>query len=88
MPRELTLSDAEIDEAGAAALAAVAYLLDDEDRASASAGRQPAQRSAWRDAARLSIQGITTTRPATTLGWGRVERLRRAGRAGGGIVGQ
>jgi hypothetical protein len=85
MAMVLTLSG-EIDEAGAAALAAVAYLLD-EERAHAAA-RQPAQRSAWRDAARLSVQGLTTTRPATSLGWGRVERLRRAGRAGGGIVGQ
>jgi hypothetical protein len=86
MPRELMLSGGEIDEAGAAALAAVAYLLDHEDRARAAAP-QPAPRSSWRDAARLSAQGVPETRPAAPASWGRVERLRRAGRGGGGIVG-
>jgi hypothetical protein len=87
MSRKLMLSG-EIDEAGAAALAAVAYLLDHEDRARAAAKGRPAPRSGWRDAARLSAQGIALTRATTALGWGRVERLRRAGRGGGGIVGQ
>lgn len=87
MPRELMLSSAEIDEAGAAALAAVAYLLDEEERSRAAAN-PVVPRSAWRDAARLSIQGITITRAVRSPSWGHVERLRRAGRGVSGIVGQ
>jgi hypothetical protein len=88
MTRELSLIGDELDEAGAAALAAVAYLLDQEDRARVAAGGRPPSRSGWRDAARLGAQGVALSRPVAALGWGRVERLRRTGRGGGGVVGQ
>jgi hypothetical protein len=47
----------------------------------------PASRQPERGAARLGAQGVALSRPVAALGWGRIERLRRAG-GGSGIVGQ
>jgi hypothetical protein len=83
-----TLSGGEMDEAeAAAAMAAVACLLEEEAAAMASAApdREPA---GWRDAARLIAQGLIPVRLPAPPRWGSIERLRRAGRGRSGIVGQ
>lgn len=77
------------DEAeAAAALAAVACLLDEELAAAQAVARSAAAPTGWHDAARLLVQGLTPTRLPVALRWSSVERLRRAGRSNGGIVGQ
>lgn len=83
-----TLRGGAIDEAeAAAAIAAVACLLEEEAAALAGAGAGAA-REGWRDAARLIAQGLIPTRLPAPPRWGSVERLRRAGRGGSGVVGQ
>lgn len=74
------------EEEAAAAMAAVACLLEAE--AAAPAAQPPQTSSGWRDTARLITQGLIPTRLAVAPRWGSVERLRRAGRGGGGVVGQ
>jgi hypothetical protein len=74
------------EEEAAAAMAAVACLLDAERaQADQTSTDSPAR---WPDAARLIAQGIVPTRLPAALSWGRIERLRRATRGGSGIVGQ
>jgi hypothetical protein len=77
-------TDASADEA-AAAMAAIACLLQEE--AAVAAPLEPAEPAGWRGAARLITQGLAPSRPPAAPTWGRVERLRRAGRGGSGIVG-
>lgn len=74
------------EEEAVAALAAVSCLLEEEQR-----GRLPVQArtsSRWHDSSRVAIAGLTPTRLATSPTWGTIERLRRGGRGGSGIVGQ
>lgn len=68
----------------AAVIAAVSCLLTEEGQ---PAAEQPGQPASWRGATRLISQGLSPTRTATAPRWGNIERLRRAGRGGGGIVG-
>lgn len=83
-----TLSGGDIDEAeAAAAMAAVACLLEAEAAAQAAAA-QGGPPEGWRDTARLIAQGLIPTRLPAPPRWGSIERLRRAGRGGSGIVGQ
>ncbi len=80
-----TLSGGDMDEEeAAAAMAAVACLLEAEAAESRPAPRRPG----WRDAALLLAQGLAPARTPVPPRWGNIERLRRAGRGGGGIVGQ
>lgn len=84
-----TLSGGSLEEAeAAAAMAAVACLLDEEAAATAAAAQPQGQTIGWRDAAKLIAQGLIPTRLPTAPRWGSIERLRRAGRGAGGIVGQ
>ncbi|HMQ29302.1 MAG TPA: hypothetical protein PKD53_01190 [Chloroflexaceae bacterium] len=81
-----TLTGGDMDEEeAAAAMAAVACLLEAEGAATAPPDDR---RAGWRDAARLIAQGLIPTRTPAPPRWGNIERLRRAGRGGGGIVGQ
>ncbi len=84
-----SLTGGDLDEAeAAAAIAAVALLLEAEAATTLDAP-QPAGRAAgWNAAARLIAQGLMPTRVPTTPRWGTIERLRRAGRGRGGVVGQ
>ncbi len=72
------------EEEAAAAIAAIASLL----AASASPEEdEAATPMRWRDASKLVAQGLTPTRIPSRLGWGSIERLRRAGKGGSGITG-
>jgi hypothetical protein len=83
-----TLIGGEMDEEGAAAaLAAVTCLLEEEAAAAALAPDETT-RAGWHDAAKLIAQGLIPTRVPATPRWGSIERLRRGGRGGSGIVGQ
>ncbi|PDW01467.1 hypothetical protein [Candidatus Viridilinea mediisalina] len=75
------------EEEAAAAIAAVSSVLADE-AAWAAAQAEPTAPKRWHAATRLITQGIIPTRLPTSLGWGSIERLRRATRGSGGIVGQ
>jgi hypothetical protein len=81
MPRKLVLDGGEIDEAGAAALAAVAYLLAEAD--AVEGPTLPVGSAGWRASAKLITQGLAPARVPLAPTWGRIERLRRAGRSGG-----
>jgi hypothetical protein len=74
------------EEEAAALLAALSCLLEEE-----RSGGLPVQASIpsrWRDSSRATIAGLAPTRLATKAAWGTIERLRRGGRGGTGIVGQ
>lgn len=75
------------EEEAAAAIAAVLALLEDEAAASLQP-EQPAVARGWHATARLIVQGMVPARLPVAPTWGRIERLRRAARGGGGIVGQ
>ncbi len=83
----VAVSGGELSEEEAAALlAAISCLLEEEQR-----GTPPVQDdipSRWRDSSRVTIAGLTPARLATAPTWGTIERLRRGGRGGSGIVGQ
>lgn len=87
MAHHFSLTGGEMDaEEAAAAIAAVTCLLEEETAATAAVlGTAPAR---WISTARLLALGLTPTRLPVELHWSRIERLRRAGRGGGGIVGQ
>ncbi|MFV9503560.1 MAG: hypothetical protein AB4911_03250 [Oscillochloridaceae bacterium umkhey_bin13] len=72
-------------EAEAAAIAAVMTILGVEAAQGEVASPTPER---WRDAARMTTQGLIPTRTAVAPRWGRIERLRRAGRGSTGITGQ
>jgi hypothetical protein len=81
------LTGGDLDEEGAAAaLAAVTCLLEEE--AAAAAATEEAAGSGWHDTAKLIAQGLIPVRVPATPRWASIERLRRAGRGRGGIVGQ
>ena len=85
---DVTLVGGPMDEMeAAAALAAVTCLLEAE--AVGVNERLPILRPAgWRDTAKLIAQGLIPTRVPVAPRWGSIERLRRAGRGGSGVVGQ
>ncbi|MBP1468662.1 hypothetical protein EYB53_023310 [Candidatus Chloroploca sp. M-50] len=74
------------EEEVAAALAVVAAVLESEAAALAQPGA-PAM-PGWVVGARLIAQGLRPTRVPAVPRWHTIERLRRAERAGTGIVGQ
>lgn len=85
-----TINGSDIHEAeAAAAIAAVSSILDEEAAlALAAAQAEPSAPKRWHAATRLITQGIIPARLPTKLSWGSIERLRRATRGSGGIVGQ
>lgn len=87
MSTRFALTGAPDDEEAAAAIAAVLAALEAEAVALTPA-EQAAPRQGWHASARLITQGLAPSRLPATPTWGRVERLRRAGRGGSGIVGQ
>lgn len=74
------------EEEAAAAIAAVIAALDEDG--AAEPDEAPAPRRGWHASARLMVQGLLPTRVPAAATWGHVERLRRAGRGGSGILGQ
>ncbi|WP_298814981.1 acyl-CoA carboxylase epsilon subunit [Chloroflexus sp.] len=73
------------EEEAAAAVAAITLLLAEESAQSgAEVGALPAR---WRDSMRLIAQGLPPVRVPVAPRWSTIERLRRAGRGGMGIVG-
>lgn len=86
-PGGVVVSGGDLSEEEAAALlAAIGCLLEEE-----GSGRRvvPASLpSRWRDSSRVAIAGLTPARLATAPTWGTIERLRRGGRGGSGVVGQ
>lgn len=85
MKHQVVLSGAPTDDEAAAAIAAVMCLLEEE---AAAASEEQAETVGWPEAARLTIQGLAPARLPVAPTWGHIERLRRAGRGGTGIVGQ
>jgi hypothetical protein len=77
------VADPTIDEV-AAAIAAIMGLMPGGITEQAVAD-EPA--TSWHDTAKLVAQGIVPGRTPTKPGWGRIERLRRAGKSGSGITG-
>lgn len=83
-----TLSGGAVDtEEAAAAIAAITCLLEEEAALATGDAVQQAP-AGWRSAARLITQGLIPTRTPVAPRWSSIERLRRAGRGGGGVVGQ
>ena len=83
----VAVSGGELSEEEAAALlAAISCLLEEEQRSTPPV--QDDIPSRWRASSRVTIAGLTPARLATTPAWGTIERLRRGGRGGSGIVGQ
>jgi lipid-binding SYLF domain-containing protein len=76
-------SDASAEEI-AAALAAVSLILAEEAQGVAVAPE--AVQPGWITAARLTTQGLAPSRMPTAIRWNSIERIRRAGRGGSGIV--
>ncbi|WP_238613359.1 hypothetical protein [Candidatus Oscillochloris fontis] len=76
-------NDASEDEA-AAAVAVIAALLSAASPQPEEATTPPVR---WRDGSKLVAQGLTPARIPARLGWGSIERLRRAGKGGSGITG-
>jgi|GEM_PF-637597 len=86
LPGRLSLSGGASADEEAAALAAVLMLLS---AAPAQADHiTPAAPTGWHASARVLTQGFPPTRLPAPPSWGRIERLRRAGRGGTGVVGQ
>ncbi len=83
-----TLSGGDMDEAEAAAAMAVVACMLEAEAAALSAAPQDVAPAGWSAAARLIAQGLIPTRLPAAPRWGSIERLRRAGRASGGIIGQ
>lgn len=83
-----SLTGGEMDDVEAiAAIAAVTLLLEAE--AAATSAEQPLPPPAgWSAASRLIVQGLAPTRVPAPPRWNTIERLRRAGRSRGGVVGQ
>ncbi len=81
----ITTTGTPTEEEAAAAVAAITLLLAEE---AAQADHTPAAPPArWRDSMRLMAQGLQPTRVPDTPRWSTIERLRRAGKGGMGIVG-
>lgn len=88
MSSQLVLTGGSVsEEEAAAALAAVVELLAAEEAAAIPAA-PPARGAGWQATARAIVQGLPPGRLPAEPSWGRIERLRRAGRGGTGVVGQ
>lgn len=88
MTAQIALTGGTIDDdAAAAAIAAVLCVLE-EEAASLADATAPPETTGWQNATKLTIQGLRPSRLPAAPTWGHVERLRRAGRGGSGIVGQ
>nr|WP_238530516.1 hypothetical protein [Oscillochloris trichoides] len=85
MPIQFQFTHDMSEEEAAAAVAAIASLL--AASSSPEEGEEAAAPIRWRDASKLVAQGLTPTRIPSRLGWGSIERLRRAGKGGSGITG-
>ncbi len=79
-----TTTGAPSEEETAAAVAAIMTLLTEENTV---IGDQPALPTRWQDSMRLIAQGMSPMRLPVPPRWSTIERLRRAGRGGMGIVG-
>ncbi|GAB4433473.1 MAG: hypothetical protein OHK0015_22280 [Chloroflexi bacterium OHK40] len=87
MAADISVCGGDTDEVEAvAALAAITCVLEEEASLGATVPAPPG--SGWHDAARLAVLGLPTARLPIAPRWDRVERLRRAGRGGSGVVGQ
>jgi hypothetical protein len=73
-------------EEAAAAIAAVLALLDAERSVMSTESLRSTP--GWRATARAVVQGLPPIRLPVAPSWGRIERLRRAGRGSSGVVGQ
>ncbi len=71
------------DDEAAAALAAIAAYLQDQE----SEQTEPVIDWHWLASTRLIVQGLQPTRSPHRPTWGRIERLRRAGSGSSGITG-
>ncbi|MCS6887904.1 hypothetical protein [Chloroflexus sp.] len=81
----ITTTGTPTEEEAAAAIAAITLLLAEEAaQAEVQTSEQPAR---WRDSMRLMAQGMQPMRVPGVPRWSTIERLRRAGRGGMGIVG-
>ncbi|WP_298408543.1 hypothetical protein [uncultured Chloroflexus sp.] len=81
----ITTTGTPTEEEAAAAVAAITLLLAEEAAQTVAMPSEPPAR--WRDSMRLMVQGLQPTRVPETPRWSTIERLRRAGRGGMGIVG-
>ncbi|MGQ9612215.1 MAG: hypothetical protein ACUVSL_04170 [Chloroflexus sp.] len=82
---QITTTGTPTAEEAAAAVAAIMVILTEE---AAQPGEQPVTLpTRWRDSMRLIAQGMQPTRVPVPPGWSTIERIRRAGRGGMGIVG-
>lgn len=70
------------DDEAAAALAAIAWFIEQEEA-------EAEQESTWQWVAsgKLISEGIVASRVPVKPVWGRIERIRRAGRGGSGMTG-
>lgn len=82
----ITAGGAPSDEEMAALVAAIVCLLEAEAGTAelASDADTPA---GWQQTAKLLTQGMLPIRLPVAPTWSRIERLRRAGRGGSGVVG-
>ncbi len=70
------------DDEAAAALAAIAWFIEEEEvEAEHEANWQ------WIGSRKLISEGILASRVPLKPAWGRIERIRRAGRGGSGMTG-
>ncbi|NJN17157.1 MAG: hypothetical protein HC822_13215 [Oscillochloris sp.] len=81
MPDFVVSGGTVVEEEAAAAIAAVLVLLE------APAISPAVEPDRWHESARLTIQGMQPARLPASPRWGRIERLRRAGGGGSGIIG-
>ncbi|MEI8307166.1 MAG: hypothetical protein WCF99_08875 [Chloroflexales bacterium] len=77
------IADPTADEV-AAAIAAIVSMTPHDAAVHADT---PEQDASWHDTAKLVAQGLVPGRTPTKPGWGRIERIRRAGKGGSGITG-
>ncbi|MEI7769912.1 MAG: hypothetical protein WCI67_07990 [Chloroflexales bacterium] len=79
------IADPSADEAAAAVAAIVSLMAEAASPQDSDGTSEPV--ASWHDATKLSTQGIVPSRTPAKPGWGRIERIRRAGKGGSGITG-